>query len=260
MKSDAELRYVYAVTAPFPTALAGDLRGVGDTVPRTLRHGDLVAVLSDVPGDDFGEEPLRAHLEDLDWVSATARAHQAVVDALTAVTCPLPLRLATLYRDDEGVRRALEAGHAEFTETLARLDGRVEWGVKVYAEQPAPQPAEPARPAPTSGRDYLRSRRRAVTARENVLEEAEQLGRALHAALSGYAEDIRIYPAQNPKLSRIPGQNLLNAAYLVPRDTSEDFVARLDQLAGHDPNIRVELTGPWAPYSFAAAERATESR
>lgn len=257
---NGELRYVYAVTAPFSEPLSADLRGVGDTVPRVLRHRGLVAVVSDVPGGDFREEPLLAHLEDLEWVSDTARAHQAVVDALTHVTCPLPLRLATIYHDDEGVRGALEAGHAEFRETLERLDGRVEWGVKVYAERPAPSAtAGPAPSAPVSGRDYLRSRRRAVTARENVLEDAEQLGRALHSALSGHAEDVRLYPAQNPKLSRVPGQNLLNAAYLVPRDRSGEFIARLEQLGAHDPHVRVELTGPWAPYSFASPERATES-
>lgn len=258
---NGELRYVYAVTAPFPDALPEELRGVGGAPPRLLVHQGLVAVVSDVPEDDFREEPLRAHLEDLDWVSDTARAHQAVVDALTRVTCPLPLRLATIYLDDDGVRAALEAGHEEFTRTLARLDGRVEWGVKVYAEQPAPPPeAEPAESAPRSGREYLRSRRRTVTARENVLEEAEQLGGALHSALSAYAEDVRTYPAQNPKLSQIPGQNLLNAAYLVPRERSEEFVAQLEQLGAHDPNVRVELTGPWAPYSFASSERAPESR
>ncbi|WP_326808944.1 GvpL/GvpF family gas vesicle protein [Streptomyces sp. NBC_01775] len=266
----AELRYVYAVTAPLDGPLPEDLRGVGGTTPFTVEHAGLAAVVSLVPEADFAEEPLRAHLEDLDWLADTARAHQAVVDALTGLTCPLPLRLATVYHDEDGVRRALAEGREEFEATLRRLEGRVEWGVKVYAsapETPAAAPAAPAsggargsgeRPGPTSGRDYLRRRRHQVTARENALQEAEQLGRSLHSALSGQAEEVRVYPAQNPKLSKVPGQNLLNAAYLVPRERSEDFVSRVEQLGAHDPNVRVELTGPWAPYSFAAADRADE--
>ncbi|CAL9394609.1 GvpL/GvpF family gas vesicle protein [Streptomyces albus] len=248
-----ELRYVYAVVPPSAEPLPGELRGVAGTVPRTVEHAGLAAVVSDVAEADFAEEPLRAHLEDLAWLERTARAHQAVVDALTALTCPLPLRLATVYRDDDGVRRTLEEGRERFDATLRRLEGRVEWGVKVYA-RPAPAPAAASGAAPASGREFLRRRRQQVTARENALTGAEELGRTLHAALSAEAEDTRVHPAQNPQLSQMPGQNLLNAAYLVPRERSDAFVSRVEQLGGHDPAVRVELTGPWAPYSFASAD------
>ncbi|NSC20812.1 GvpL/GvpF family gas vesicle protein [Streptomyces albus subsp. chlorinus] len=251
-----ELRYVYAVTAPLHASLPADLRGVAGSVPYLVEHAGLAAVAGRVPEADFAEEPLRAHLEDLGWLEETARAHQRVVDALTARTCPLPLRLATVYRDDDGVRRALEEGAEEFHATLRRLAGRVEWGVKVYAQR-APEPAAAPRAAPASGREFLRRRRQEVTARENVLEEAEELGRTLHAALAAEAEEVRTYPAQNPQLSKVPGQNLLNAAYLVPRERSDAFVARVEQLGGHDPAVRVELTGPWAPYSFATSDTGT---
>jgi hypothetical protein len=256
-----ELRYVYAVTAPLEAPLPDGVGGVGGSTPYTVHHAGLDAVVSRVPETDFAEEPLKARLEDLDWLEKTARAHQTVVDALTAVTCPLPLRLATVYRDDDGVRRALEEGRDEFRAALDRLAGRVEWGVKVYA-QPGSEPAQDSASsgAPVSGREFLRRRRQEVTSRENALEEAERLGRTLHAALTAQAEDVRVYPAQNPQLSRVPGQNLLNAAYLVPRESSEQFVNRVEQLGTHDPVVRVELTGPWAPYSFAAqqSEQARE--
>ncbi|MFG3256968.1 GvpL/GvpF family gas vesicle protein [Streptomyces sp. NPDC048172] len=246
-----ELRYVYAVTRPFDEPLPAALRGVDGTVPHTLLHDGLLAVLSLVPEADFAEEPLRAHLEDLDWLSGTARAHQDVVDALTRLTCPLPLRLGTVYRDDEGVRRMLADGQERFQRTLDRLEGRVEWGVKVYVERPAEPEPEPSA-APVSGRDYLRRRRNEVTARESALEDAERLADALHAALAREAEDVRLHRAQNPKLSGAPGRNLLNAAYLVPGARSEAFLELLDRLAAPEPDVRVEVTGPWAPYSFAA--------
>ncbi|MFE0878308.1 GvpL/GvpF family gas vesicle protein [Streptomyces smyrnaeus] len=254
---NGELRYVYAVTAPLEVPLPDDVRGVSGSVPYVVDHAGLQAVVSKVPEEEFGQEALHARLEDLGWLERTARAHQAVVDALTALTCPLPLRLATVYRDDDGVRRALAEGSQEFLATLDRLAGRVEWGVKVYAQR-APEPAPAAAPAPTSGREFLRRRRQEVTSRENVLQEAEELGRALHAALTAQAEDVRVYPAQNPQLSQVPGQNLLNAAYLVPRERAEEFVGRVEQLGAHDPAVRVELTGPWAPYSFAASDAPDE--
>ncbi|MFC7303318.1 GvpL/GvpF family gas vesicle protein [Streptomyces monticola] len=258
-----ELRYVYAVCRPFEAPLQAELTGVGGAPAKTLRHGDLIAVVSAVPEEDFAEQPLRAHLEDLDWLSATARAHQSVIAALTTVTCPLPLRLATVFRDDSGVRTLLEDEGDRFRRTLDRLDGRVEWGVKIHAqpqaEAPAPaqESAAGARPAAASGRDYLRRRREQQRSREAGNERADAFADRLHAELTRHAEATRLHAPQNPSLTRESGRNVLNAAYLVPRQLSEAFVELVDRTkdeAADLPGLRVELTGPWAAYSFADPE------
>ncbi|MFF1631467.1 GvpL/GvpF family gas vesicle protein, partial [Streptomyces sp. NPDC058272] len=55
------LRYVYAICRPFTAAPQAQLTGVAGVPPKLLHHGDLVAVVGDVPEADFAEEPLRAH-------------------------------------------------------------------------------------------------------------------------------------------------------------------------------------------------------
>lgn len=244
------LRYVYAICRPFGTPLQAQLTGVAGDPPRTLTHHGLVAVVSHVPERDFAEEPLHAHLEDLDWLAETARAHQGVIDALTTVTTPLPLRLGTVFHDDSGVRTMMEAREESFRQTLERLEGRVEWGVKVYAES---EPQESPRPAqkPASGRDYLRQRRMQTRSHEETWQKAESFSTRLHEELSAFAEDARLHPTQNPALSKATGRNVLNAAYLVPRAHSEEFVELVDRTKDELPGMRVELTGPWAAYSFA---------
>ncbi|MEU0440377.1 GvpL/GvpF family gas vesicle protein [Streptomyces sp. NPDC006186] len=256
------LRYVYAVCRPFTAPLQRQLTGVAGAPPRQLVHHGLIAVFSEVPAEDFAEEPLRAHLEDLDWLTATARAHQGVVDALTVVTTPLPLRLGTVFHDDSGVRTMIEARERVFLRTLDRLEGRVEWGVKVYAED-SPDPGTPAEGEksahPASGRDYLRRRSTRARAHETRWQQAEEYAGRLHAALCAHAEDSRLHNPQNAALSGASGRNVLNAAYLVPRSRSEEFVELVDRTkdeSGDDvPGMRVELTGPWAAYSFVEEER-----
>ncbi|MEU3413546.1 GvpL/GvpF family gas vesicle protein [Streptomyces sp. NPDC006658] len=255
------LRYVYAVCRPFGTPLQAELTGVGGAPPGLLHHHGLVAVVSTVPEADFGEQALKAHLEDLDWLAATARAHQGVIDALTTVTTPLPLRLATVFRDDSAVRTMIEAREDDFRALLDRLEGRVEWGVKVFVESEPAEPAEaaPAAPArPASGRDYLRRRRDRGLAREETWQRAEGFARSLHERLAERAEDVRLHPPQNSALSGATGQNVLNAAYLVSRAHSEEFVELVDRTKGEAPGIRVELTGPWAAYSFTGNTGNTE--
>ncbi len=247
------LRYVYAVCRPFDAALQSQLSGVAGVPPKLLSHHGLIAVLSEVPGHDFEEEALKARLEDLDWLSATARAHQGVIDALTTVTTPLPLRLGTVFRDDSGVRTMIEAREDEFRRTLDRLEGRVEWGVKVYLDAGDAAPERPAA-KPASGRDYLLQRRMRTRSNEEMWQNAETFARGLHDSLSGRAEDFRMHAPQNSALSGAAGRNVMNAAYLVPRGESEEFVELVDRTKDDTPGLRVELTGPWAPYSFTGEE------
>ncbi|WP_416970910.1 GvpL/GvpF family gas vesicle protein [Streptomyces sp. 4F14] len=245
------LRYVYAVCPPFETPLPADLTGVVGEPPARLAHGHLVAVVSRVPEDVFAEEPLRRRLEDLDWLTGTARAHERVIDALTAVTTPLPLRLATVFRDDSGVRTMLAQGEARFRHVLERIAGRVEWGVKVYVDRDAPPPAPP--PGPVSGRDYLRQRRRAALSQEESWHRAELFSERLHSALCTHADAVRLRPPQNSPLAP-DGQNVFNAAFLVRRELSEGFVEIADGVQDSEKGIRVEITGPWAAYSFCSDE------
>ncbi|MFG2755100.1 GvpL/GvpF family gas vesicle protein [Streptomyces wuyuanensis] len=269
-----EVRYVYAVTRPFDDAggpLHEDVRGAAGAPARLLAHDGLVAVLSDVPAEDFSDVALRERLEDLDWLAATARGHDAVVSALTAATTPLPLRLVTVCQDDDGVRRLLDSGRDQFTRALERLDGRVEWGVKVYAEE-AEGTQEPrgdasaragnaaARAAdggpahgrrPATGRDYLKQRMRRRDATDGVWARADAVSRTLHTELSRHAEAEQVHRPQDPRLPGAARGNVLNAAYLVRREDGEAFADEVRRLTPPGGGIRVELTGPWAPYSFA---------
>lgn len=256
---DEQLCYAYAVVKSSvgleETALAG-VRGVADAPVTLVGSGAVGAAVSGVPRDEFSEAALKAGLEDLRWLEATARAHHAVIETLAAHTTVLPLRLATVYLDEERVRQMLAGREAEFTALLDRLADHVEWGVKVYAElPPAPAPA-PAAASDTAdeanpGRAYLRSRRHQRQAREDVWRLAEEAVRRTEEQARGLAvERVRHRPQQGG-LARVPGDNVANDAYLVPRRVAEEFRDRMLHAADGMPGIRVEVTGPWAPYSFA---------
>ncbi|WP_151770188.1 GvpL/GvpF family gas vesicle protein [Streptomyces abyssomicinicus] len=221
------LRYVYAVCRPFEAALQAQLGGVAGCPPTAVHHQGLVAVVSTVPAVEFDEGPLRQRLEDRAWLTATARAHEQVIDALTTVTTPLPLPFATVLPDDSAVRVLLETHAAEIRAVLDRLAGRVEWSVRVYAG----------------------GERRA---------EAERLATRLHEELRAAAEETRLHPHRTLKVTeteeRAWGGNVLDAAYLVPRRQSGGFVEMVDKAREDLPEggVRIHLTGPWAPYSFGA--------
>jgi hypothetical protein len=250
------LLYVYAVARPLLEAVPPSATGVGGAPVRTVEHDGLLAVVSEVRAEDFEEAPLRDRLEDLDWLAATARAHESVVRAVGDVTDVVPLRLATVCRGESGVRRLLDDGARLFAENLDRLGGCVEWGVKLYAtaEPESESAAEPRRPAevtPSSGRDYLRRRLRSRQSRERTWARADDVARRLHTELAGRAEAQRLHRPQSGQLARTEGVNVLNAAFLVRQEDSEAFVGHVERLTPRDAGVSVEITGPWVPYSFA---------
>ncbi|MCA6093259.1 GvpL/GvpF family gas vesicle protein [Streptomyces sp. SCA3-4] len=250
------LSYAYAVVPFSPslerTALAG-VQGVAGSPVTLVRSGEVAAAVSPVPEADFSQSALKAHLEDLDWLEPTARAHHSVVESLAAHTTVLPLRLATVYLDDLRVAEMLHEGHPVFAASLARLSGHAEWGVKVYVDAAAAPPPPAAAPpdAPDAGRAYLRQRRHQHQTRRDAWRLAEEVVRRIDAETRGLAAGRARHRPQQGRLAEASGENVANDAYLVPHDLAEEFRRRVHRAAEGSPGVRVDITGPWAPYSFA---------
>lgn len=216
----------------------------------------LYVAVSPVCDQEFSERQLPQHLEDLTWLEATARAHDAVVRALATAGPILPLRLATVYLTEESLRTALVPQAQQLRRQLTALDGAVEWGVTVDLVPQPPQPARAEQPAPRDGKSYLRQRRNERQATQARHEAAQALGQRLAADLASVARDMRWLPAQNPALHEAPAgpRNVVNQAYLVPGTEADAFKERLRQVMDAAPaGLRIRLSGPWAPYNFTAS-------
>ena len=246
--------YLYAITA-----LPGDpapprVQGVAGTPVRTVNSSGLTAYVSDVPLEEFGAETLRRNLEDLAWLERTARAHDRVVGAVARTRPTAPVRLVTVYRDDAQIRAVLDQRAEEFKTVLSRITGRSEWGVKVYAL--AGPESEPERASPDTGTNpgvaYLKRRRTALREREEALRDAAAGADHIHVTLSAIAVATRRHPLQDPQLSGRKEHMLLNAAYLIDDDRRESFEATARAL--RLPDLDLQVTGPWAPYSFAVLD------
>ncbi|WP_405009241.1 GvpL/GvpF family gas vesicle protein [Kitasatospora sp. NBC_01539] len=234
-------------------AIVGVASSPVELVPPTRGH-DPVAITGPVPAGDFGEDALRTHLEELPWLETLARVHHTVVEAVARHTTVLPLRLATVYLDDERVRSMLDERQDMFLARLAELAGRVEWGVKLYLDDAALQPAStPDDISP--GRAYLLHRRAEQHHRQDAYEVARTAVERVDAAAGPHAVDRVRHRVQQGELAAGPGTNVANDAYLVPEDHAAAFRADVLRSADGLPGVRVVITGPWAPYSFAGLEQ-----
>ncbi|MFI6824467.1 GvpL/GvpF family gas vesicle protein [Micromonospora sp. NPDC050187] len=112
----------------------------------------------------------------------------------------------------------------------------------------------PAAGGTGAGAAYLRRRRAQLRARETGQQAAAHSAAAVHTELAGHAAEARRHTPQDRRLSGESHPMALNGAYLVPVDGLAGFRAAVAALAARHPALRLELTGPWPPYSFIVGQ------
>jgi len=268
--SGATALWAYGVLAA-DADLPRSLTGVDPGHPvEALSAGGLVALVSRVPLDEFGAEPLRENLNDLAWLERVARAHESVLDqAVQAGTC-VPLRLCTIYESDESLRAMLEREAESFADALGHLAGREEWSVKLIVDADALTQEARAQTEDIAGLEqgteeqseggaYMLRRRVERRVRERAAQLATEVAESVHARLEAHAVDAVTRPAQNPELSGHDGEMLLNGAYLVEADRVDALHALVAELERDYGGLgaRLDLTGPWPPYNFVPGGTGT---
>ena len=252
--------YLYAAARGLRSADLDGLVGLREGALRVVEHDGLSAVVSDVDLDEFGDEALRQNLEDLAWLEQVARRHDDVVQAVGARRAVAPLRLATICLDDQSVVARLQEWGAALHRALDRVEGRGEWSVKIYVSlDEAEAESGSAGSAATgsgAGAAYLKRRRNQITQHEDALEAATELGDTVHTRLAQNVVASRRLPPQDRKLTGHEGTMVLNGAYLVDQSAAEQWRSTVETIDRENPRARVELQGPWPPYSFATLEEA----
>ncbi len=240
--------YVFCLfAAPRPPRLTGvpaGPRGLGSV--RVLAVGDgLWAAVADAPADRFSEAAIRTVLLSVEKVSTAALAHEAVVRFFFRRRAVIPLKMFTIYASDERASGDLRPRAAHFSRLLGRLEGRQEWGV---ALDPAAPPSAATHRPPSSGREYLQTRGRAIAsaARRSSAHAAETMMRALSPGTADRRLDAR---------EPTPGGPAVTAAFLVERGRLAAWRTRTARLRARleGDGWSLRLTGPWPPYSFIGA-------
>ena len=147
--------------------------------------------------------------------------HGLVVESLLdRADAVLPVRFGERFAAEADLTAAVEPRLEALEAQLDHVAGCVEVGVRIV---PQGEPADG-----DDGAAYMRARLREQLAAEEV-----------HRALAAKARD-------SVRTNR-------DAGYLVARADVDGFSHAVQRLLESQPGLDVLCTGPWAPYSFAAA-------
>lgn len=244
--------HAYGVVSSSDTTWPVFGAGLGGSAVEVLGLRDDMGVLvSRLSGELADPDVWREHADDVPWLGEVATAHHAVLQEAAVLGDVVPLRLPGLYPDEAALRRAFRDRIEALDEAMTRVRGRWEWAAKVYGREMA-DGSENEPVAVTSGRDYLGRRIEEKRAKEFSAGQLRSTLAGVVDRLSSGAVEVVQNPPQDPALSGRPEPMLLNAAVLVERSQSADFVADTDRCSDWcaDKGLLLEVTGPLPPYNF----------
>ena len=193
------------------------LEGLPPGLERRRVEGlELVVGGDEAPPDTISREQVLRHAEVVDELMRRSAA-------------VLPAQLGRAFRDDDELADAVRAQAPKLAQSLERVRGCVEFGLRVTGL------GGEAREADT-GAGYMHIRLEHLRRQDEVIERTyEPLARL----------------AREATLKRLPDG--VSAAYLVERAGVAAFEAAA-AAAEREPGAVVVCTGPWPPYSFAGGE------
>jgi hypothetical protein len=239
--------YVYGL-ARADAELPQDLVGLGPSGKvSTVVHGDVAAIVSDVPGD----RPLGTR-DDL-------IAHETVVDTVAASTAVLPMRFPAVVEEEGVVEELLAPHHDRFVAALDELEGRVQYTLKGRYEQDVVlREVLTEHPEIAELQAEIRDLPEDATYHQRI-RLGELVVGALEERRDDEAEQVvqRLEPYAVSVVVRDPGQpdDVVHAAFLVERERQQEFEDAVEEVGAElHERVRFRLLGPLAPYDFVPAD------
>ncbi|MCX7047600.1 MAG: GvpL/GvpF family gas vesicle protein [Candidatus Sumerlaeota bacterium] len=178
-------------------------------------------------------------------------AFEHVVETFHRERAVLPVRYGWVLDGESQAIGMLNQNKNVCLSALRELEGCVELGIRIIAEnqesEPAPVETALDLPASSLGVRYLAARKSHYIARDRSPRQATDLTEATREAFRGLFVKCRIETAPAPNsIFRAP---VMSLDFLVERKNVNAFRQTFRKL-NKDSHAKFLLSGPWPPYSF----------
>jgi hypothetical protein len=215
---------------------------------------DLWLVVADAPARRYDQQAIAARLRDIDWVGACAAGHERVVEYVAGRHTVVPAKLFTLFATEQRAVDDARKMQPRLARIAKRIEGCVEWGVRVHVDEHAARAAARAqadahKARAKTGRSFLLMKKAEHDGLGAALRIARrEADRAFDALSAASRESVQRPPVTRELAARV----LLDAVFLVPSQHARGFAAavRRAEASLSDSGCNVALTGPWPPYHF----------
>ena len=250
--------YVYCVTQePFHLIEKGELGA--DLY--SLEHHGLRVLARTVSSDDFAETNFQENVKNIVWLKTWALEHHEILASFVGVVTFLPFKFATVFHSEKNVVAMLDKHELAMKEQLRKLSGKVEYGVKAWADDeavkgyvvtvsPGVRAFDQEIAGSSPGKAYFLKKKREITLEHEAQSFFEKHVHESMLCLASHTQENSL-PAR--EMADSDGKNGLKADFLVEHPEKEVFLHELEakKRALRTCGIHLECTGPWPPYNFA---------
>jgi Gas vesicle synthesis protein GvpL/GvpF len=227
-------------------------------------YQDLAAVWSPVPVEDFCGPEAEARLQDLTWIAPRVIRHQEVVAGVMRHSPVLPVRFGTIFASLANLEKVLQRHSNIIAGFLERLTDQEEWAVKGMLDRPGAKAElfslklalEAENLAALSpGKRYFEEQRLRAAGDQKLQQWLQEVCRKLWADLRDYAAEVQERRLLSRETTGSDQDMVWNWALLVPKQSLGGFQAVIQNVNAQyaQRGLRLDVTGPWPPYSFCPA-------
>lgn len=195
---------------------------------------------------------------------AILQAHENVIDSIMQQHTIIPLKFGTILKYKSSAVLMLQDQEPYFRSLLEKFKGKVECGVKVYADQQAlmqylaqtekrEEPRQERQKTNLSkGTAYLLGRKKEEAQKETVMVQFAQAAEKIFQKLSREAFAAKKNDILPKRQTGKKKEMILNSAYLVATENIPHFYQSGQRLMKDYAfmNLEVDFSGPWPPYNF----------
>jgi len=241
-RTESRGKYVYCIINSSAPLKFGPI-GIGNEQAevQTVHYKELAAVVSDTP------------IEVFDATRENVLAHERVNEAVMRKHTVLPMSFGTLFKTREDIVELLRAAYDAFQDVLSKMQGKVEFGLKVLWDRDAV-----VRQIENEDENVRRLKEEISSQKGSTYFARVQYGRLVEAALEARSEryvaeifeQLRPVAVASRGNKPIGDKMIMNAAFLVSRDREAQFDAKVKQIGARYAPLTFKYTGPWPPYNF----------
>jgi hypothetical protein len=258
MKSSEQAYYLSCLT-PSGCEPQCAVAGVDERRPVLARTcGEISAIYSEVELGEFAGESAEANMQDLAWLGPRVCRHESVIEQVMSRTAVLPARFATLFSSLDSMQQFVVEHRVAIAAFFAKLGNQQEWAVKGLLDRAGVlrglfHPAAHEL-AGSPGTRYFQERRIKAQLEQEFNQRLRAFSQRTAAALATHSGGFRERKVRTSLDEGSEADIVLNWAFLISPEAVDSFKVSLQQFNGNEafPGLRLVMTGPWPPYSFAA--------
>lgn len=255
-----KLIYLYCITKQKPSHF-----NLEETVVKIypIYFKGTYAIASSVSQEEFNENNLKRNLANVEWIEKKALQHENVIEHLMEDVAILPLKFPTIFESEENVKKMLRERGIEFKGLIKNLEGREEWGLKIYCdlerfkyliieEDESIKKIDREIESCGKGKAFLFRKKRDELIEDIVNKRISEYTKGCFERLAGISAKIKINKLLPKEVTQKKDEMVFNGAFLVNKERLGEFKSVLEQLkiTYYGKGLSFDCTGPWPPYNF----------